>query len=661
MAAATKPRAFSYTRVSSGQQVEGGGLDRQADMATAWCQRNGYELDTKLDLSDKGRSAYKGKHLSHGALGRFLELAKAGQLGEQPVLLVEAVDRLSRQEPLDALEEIFLGLCKRAGVVIVDLEDGQEYSRETLNRDAMALVKLSLKCQAAHDYSKRLARRVSSSWDQLRQDLRSGSAVGRGPAGGKHPYWLTLNTDTRQWELNQHADDVRLIFNDLQHQGLSLVARTLNAKGSRSPGGKLWAHHSVRKVATDPAAAGHLRLGIYAHTEGRAAHSRWEKAKAKAAAAGVRFTEPEPVVPPIELIPDHYPAVVSQEVFDRVAAALDRRGKEKRAGGNRASTAVHTFLQSGMARCQHGGSMGATLSRKPGRQDIYSFRCRARSGGKGCRCNGKGWRREDVHAHVVTRLSLHLLGEAALPGHDHTAELDGLEGQLRAAKQLLSTAAEQLEKASTTLARAVDQDAQLDLLENLSHLVEKRRAAHRSAEAQVAQLATDIASLKARSHPADELRSNPVRQLLQALANGTDTLAERERLHHVLVRADLRVVLDDSDPDRRKVGMRFGDTAELDWQPLAPQARTQALKLGMVQPWEATDHDWGYEITKHENLFGDVVSIYDSNELLGDYKITDWKKYEEWFEKNKDAIQARFAPHPDDIDPATGEYRPADS
>lgn len=589
MAAATKPAAFSYTRVSSGQQVDGGGLDRQADMAVAWCQRHGYELDTKLDLSDRGRSAYKGKHLSHGALGRFLELAKAGRLGEQPVLLVEAVDRLSRQEPLDALEEIFLGLCKHAGVVIVDLEDGQEYSRESLNRDAMALVKLSLKCQAAHDYSKRLARRVTSSWDQLREEFRNGSAVGRGPAGGKHPYWLTLNPSTRQWELNQHADDVRLIFNDLQHQGLALVARTLNAKGSISPGGQRWAHHSVRKVATDPAAAGHLRLGIYAQMQAKAAHSRWEKARTRAAAAGARFNELEPEVPPIELIRDHYPAVVSQAVFDRVAAALDRRGKDKRTGGNRPMTAVHTFLQSGMARCQHGGSMGATLSRKPGRQDIYSFRCRARSGGKGCRCNGKGWRLEEVHSHVVTRLSRHLLGEAALPGHDHTAELQGLEEQLRAARQLLSTAAEQLQKASDKLAQAVDQDAQLDLLENISQLVEKRRAAHRTAEAQVGQITADIASLKARSHPADELQSDPVCQLLQALANGTDTLAERERLHYVLVRADLQVVLDDSDPDRRKVGMRFGESAELDWQPLAPVARRIALKEGIVNPASAWD------------------------------------------------------------------------
>ena len=90
------PLAYSYLRVSRAEQSQGAGLDRQGDMAAAWCDRNGYQLDTRLDLSDRGRSAFKGHHLTRGALGRFLELAKQGKLVANPVLLIEAVDRLSR-------------------------------------------------------------------------------------------------------------------------------------------------------------------------------------------------------------------------------------------------------------------------------------------------------------------------------------------------------------------------------------------------------------------------------------------------------------------------------------------------------------------------------------------------------------------------------------
>jgi DNA invertase Pin-like site-specific DNA recombinase len=583
MTAAAKPTAYSYERVSSGQQVGGGGLERQADMAAAWCKRNGYRLDSTLDLSDKGRSAYKGRHLTHGALGRFLQLAEEGKLPDSPVLLIETVDRLSRQEPMAALQKVAFALVD-AGVVIVDLEDQRTYDRESLQGDA--LIMLVLKAKAAHEYSKRLARRVITHWDQVRDGLRDGTAVGRGPAGGRHPFWIDLNPDTRQWELNERAEDVRLIFDQLQDRGLTLVAQSLNARGSLSPGGKAWAHYSVRKVATDPAAYGALRLGIYDHANARAAHSRWKKAKAEAQVQGKRFNEREPKIPPVELIPDHYPAVVSQEVFDRVAAALAKRGNEKGATGNRngSALAVHTFLQSGLAQCQHGGTMGAHLSRKPGRGDLHYLRCRSRLGGKGCSCNGKGWRLEDIHAHVATRLSRHLLAEAVLPGNDHTAELHALQARLVAAKQAAAEAQQQLDKANATLVKAVDADAQLDLLENLSALVEKRRTAARGTAAQVEQINADIRSLQARSHPADELRSDGVLQLLRSLADGADTQAERVRLHRVLVRAQLEVVLDDTNPDRLRVGMRFGDQAELDWQPLNATARRVALRLGMTEP-----------------------------------------------------------------------------
>jgi DNA invertase Pin-like site-specific DNA recombinase len=586
---ANKPVAYSYERVSTGSQVEGRGLSRQADMAANWCKHHGYRLDTKLDLSDAGTSAFKGKNVTHGALGEFLKLAEAGELGPSPVLLIEAVDRLSRQEPMRALQRIVFTLVE-AGAQIVDLEDGRIYDRESLAGDA--LIMLVLRCKAAHEYSQRLSRRIRDSWANTKQAMRDGTESGRGPNGGKHPYWLAFNPTTRQWELNDHAaEDVRLIFDELQHHGLTLVAQTLNLKGSRSPGGKPWAHYSVRKIASDPASYGALRLGIFDHDQARAAHHRWRKAKAEAEAAGQRFREPEPEIPPIELIPNHYPPVVDQQTFDRVAAALAHRGASKGSGGNRTATkaATHTFLQAGVAQCQHGGTLGAHLSRKPGRDDIYYLRCRARLGGKGCRCTGTGWRLEDVHAHVATRLSAHLLGQAVLPGHDHRHEQEALKERLEAARQLLADATTQVNKAAASMEQAVDADAQLDLLENLSHLLEKRRTTQRSAQAQVDELQQDLRNLQARTNPAAELTGDPVRLLLQALASGTDTQAERQRLHQVLVRAGLQVVFDDSDRDNRRVGMRFGIDAALQWKPLAPAARKAALQAGAVDPAVAVD------------------------------------------------------------------------
>ena len=572
----TKPVAYSYERVSSGSQLSGRGLERQGDMAADWCQRNGYQLDTTLDLSDRGKSAYKGRNLSHGALGKFLELAQQGDLGTAPTLLIEAVDRLSRQEPMAALQRVVFALVD-AGVRIASLEDNRIYDRESLAGDA--LIMLVLKTRAAHEYSLRLGRRVGTHWDQLRDGLRDGSTVARGPAGGKHPFWLTLNPDTRQWEFNDRVADLRLIFDELPANGLTVVAQILNRRGSLSPGGTAWAHHSVRRLATDPAAYGALRLGIYDHETSRAAHHRWLRAKAAAEAACQRFNEPEPTIPPVELIPDHYPAAVDQAAFDRVGAALTRRNADKSSAGNRSTAAVHTYLQ-GLAHCQHGGTMGAHLSKKPGRNDIYYLRCRARLSGKGCQCNGKGWRLDEIHPHVAARLTLHTLGQSVLPGLDHSAELAQLQGKLIAAQQILSDANTQVDKAVTVLEQAVDSGAQLDLLENMSALVEKRRTAQRIAQSQADTLLGDIRSLQARAKPKTDLADAKTTALLKAIGNGAETQGERERLRRVLLNSELKVQLDDSNRDQLRVGMRFGAVAEWNWQPWAADLARIALSMG---------------------------------------------------------------------------------
>ena len=83
--------AYSYERVSSGLQAEKGrGLDRQANAAERWCATNGHTLNVDLRLSDAGLSAFKGDHLSKGALGRFLDMAQAGDLGAKPTCFCQA-------------------------------------------------------------------------------------------------------------------------------------------------------------------------------------------------------------------------------------------------------------------------------------------------------------------------------------------------------------------------------------------------------------------------------------------------------------------------------------------------------------------------------------------------------------------------------------------
>ena len=60
-----------------------------------------------------------------------------------------------------ALEGVFLRLIN-ANVTIVTIEDNNFYNKKKCDEDGSALIMLVLKCQAAHEYSARLARRQNT-------------------------------------------------------------------------------------------------------------------------------------------------------------------------------------------------------------------------------------------------------------------------------------------------------------------------------------------------------------------------------------------------------------------------------------------------------------------------------------------------------------------
>ena len=248
-------------------------MERQADAAERWCHANGHTLNADLRLSDAGLSAFKGDHLSKGALGRFLDMAQSGDLGSEPVLLVEAIDRLSRLEAIDGLQDVLLALV-RAGVTIVSLEDGQEYSRTTLREDGSKLIILVVKCQAAHEYSQRLSRRVTAAWDQARDDL--GKGILR-RAQFHRPPWCRMDGD-QMVLIPEGVETIKTVFEYSRIDGAAAVARRLNAEGvpAFSKTGR-WSTSIVRKLLVDTRIWGAVttnqsaRLGVAAREEAVAA------------------------------------------------------------------------------------------------------------------------------------------------------------------------------------------------------------------------------------------------------------------------------------------------------------------------------------------------------------------------------------------------------
>jgi DNA invertase Pin-like site-specific DNA recombinase len=538
------PRAYAYSRISSaGSQLAGGGLDRQAASAREWCERNGFDLDETLHLSDPGRSGYSGDHLRRGALGRFVAMAQAGEIPAGSTLICEAVDRLSRQEPIESLQQVVFALVQ-AGIRIVDLEAGVTYDRESLRTNE--LVMLVLRAQAAHDFSRRLSRRISTHWKQGRERGRQGEVV-RGQ-GGMRPFWIDLG-DAGRWAFNDHATTVRLAFDLAQEMGTGKIAAELNARNLLTGTGSRWWASAVGSLLSNPATYGELVFGQKAHAAALTKLRRWQ-ANPKG--------QP-PVVPPIEVIEGYWPPVITREAFDRV-----QRMKKARTADRSISTkgVTHSWLQ-GIVECQAGGRMSATAE-KP-RDVVYrNLRCRRRRHRGGCQCGGKGWRLEQIHAHVLCRFPALTQQLLQLSHAGAEQDRDGhLAPQLERAQQQLAQAQGALRKAEAALAAAVDQTTSVALLERLSDLAEARQQEVRKAEAELARVQGLIDEEARRPDPAALLGSVELHGLVTTLATGEGTAAQRKEMNTLLRKIGMKVVLDDSRAEAPAVVITIGDSVPM--------------------------------------------------------------------------------------------------
>src|SRR5688572_9209430 len=94
---------ISYLRFSRPEQLQGDSLRRQLEASERWAAARGLRIDQTL--SDKGLSAYRGANAETGALSTFLALVRAGRIPAGSILLVESLDRLSRQKPRKAFRQ----------------------------------------------------------------------------------------------------------------------------------------------------------------------------------------------------------------------------------------------------------------------------------------------------------------------------------------------------------------------------------------------------------------------------------------------------------------------------------------------------------------------------------------------------------------------------
>src|SRR5262249_43539901 len=92
----TTPKTYSYIRFSTPEKASGDSHRRQAELSNRYAEEQVLNLDTFLSLCDLGVSGFTGENRRKGALALFLKAVETGKVPAGSFLLVESLDRLSR-------------------------------------------------------------------------------------------------------------------------------------------------------------------------------------------------------------------------------------------------------------------------------------------------------------------------------------------------------------------------------------------------------------------------------------------------------------------------------------------------------------------------------------------------------------------------------------
>jgi DNA invertase Pin-like site-specific DNA recombinase len=174
------PIAISYIRFSGLDQRKGDSKRRQTEASEAWCRRHDVNLDRAL--VDAGKSAYHGRHRDDkAALGRFLELAKGGMVPRGSFLIIENLDRLSREDERTALR-LWLDILD-AGINIVQLAPETVFRHD--RSDMLDVMRAIIELSRGHSESRAKAMRAQANWNKAVERAREGEHMTPRRADGR--------------------------------------------------------------------------------------------------------------------------------------------------------------------------------------------------------------------------------------------------------------------------------------------------------------------------------------------------------------------------------------------------------------------------------------------------------------------------------------------
>jgi DNA invertase Pin-like site-specific DNA recombinase len=363
-------------------------------MVEAYCARLGLTLADDRVYKDLGRSG-TGRH-REGQLGELLADIRSGKLPSSAVLLVEAVDRLSRENPYDALD-LFKQITK-SGIDIVTLEDEAIYTYDNIDQTIWQLIG---KITGAYAFSKNLSRRVGDTWAIKKKLAVEGIPHGKSCVG-----WLRLSQDRKSYEIipDRAAIVLRIFCESVGGDGKEKIVKRFNQEGVptftkqaqgiavRDAEPHAWYTSTIHKILTNRAVLGEYQPSIKNMQTKKAFKERQIERKERQ----LPPSGDSAVIPDGETILNYYPQVIS---FDLWNSAEEARKSRAGTGGPKGQRIAN--LLSGLCTCKHCGAK-MIFRDKGSRQYLQCFEALRAS--KKCAFNG-GIRYQTLETAILNRLA----------------------------------------------------------------------------------------------------------------------------------------------------------------------------------------------------------------------------------------------------------------
>ncbi|NNC47843.1 MAG: recombinase family protein, partial [Sphingomonas sp.] len=201
-----------YARFSSAEQSKGHSLERQRKYGHQFASDQGWSVERVI--TDEGRSAFHGANRLEGSALHEFELEARNGLHNGKVLLVENVDRLSRQGAKASAKLIWA--LNEQGVDVATWQDGYVYQSGN-DGDLMELFSVIIKAQMAYEESEKKSKRTSASWKSRFEKIAEGTHKGPMP---NLPKWMDWTDEG--FVLNAERTAVLNLIFDLYIDGMGI-------------------------------------------------------------------------------------------------------------------------------------------------------------------------------------------------------------------------------------------------------------------------------------------------------------------------------------------------------------------------------------------------------------------------------------------------------